>query len=97
LTGGRCNGSTPFKGGGNRATLCNVIEQPLRFPSDGGGLAAASAAAWNLIDSMLVKEPQKQITFTRGATSFFLFLKIDLLCRRVTADIINNSFFISLG
>jgi hypothetical protein len=29
LTGGRCNGSTPFKGDGNRAMLCNIIEQPL--------------------------------------------------------------------
>lgn len=26
------HGMTPFKGNGNRATLCNVVEQPLRFP-----------------------------------------------------------------
>jgi hypothetical protein len=52
LTGGHCNGSTPFKGGGNHATLYNVIEQPLRFPSDGGGLAAASAVARDLIDGL---------------------------------------------
>jgi hypothetical protein len=76
LTGGRCNGSTPFKGGGNRATLCNVIEQPLRFPSDGGGPTAASAAERDLIDGMLVKEPQKRIAFTRGDTSFFYFQKL---------------------
>jgi hypothetical protein len=46
-----------FKGGSNRATLCNVIEQPLRFPSDDGRPAAASAAARGLIDGLLVKEP----------------------------------------
>jgi hypothetical protein len=75
LTGGRCNRSTPFKGGrgGNHATLCNVIEQPLWFPSDGGGPMVASAAAQDLIHSLLVKEPQKRITFTRGATTFFYF------------------------
>ncbi|TVU16897.1 hypothetical protein EJB05_32900, partial [Eragrostis curvula] len=59
------HGSTPFKGAGNRATLCNVIEQPLRFPSDAGG---PSAAAKDLIRGLLVKEPQKRIAFTRGAT-----------------------------
>jgi hypothetical protein len=57
LTGGRCNKSTPFKGGGNRAALYNVIEQPLRFPSDGGMPAAANVVAWDLIDGMLVKKP----------------------------------------
>jgi serine/threonine protein kinase len=58
------HGATPFKGAGNRATLCNVIEQPLRFPSDGG----ASAVARDLIRGLLVKEPHKRIAFTRGAT-----------------------------
>lgn len=62
------HGCTPFKGSGNRATLCNVIEQPLRFPSDGGGPAQASNAARDLIRGLLVKEPQKRIAFTRGAT-----------------------------
>ncbi|KAL6619960.1 hypothetical protein ACP70R_035099 [Stipagrostis hirtigluma subsp. patula] len=65
------HGSTPFKGAGNRATLCNVIEQPLRFPSDGGGgpgAASASSVARDLIRGLLVKEPQKRIAFTRGAT-----------------------------
>jgi serine/threonine protein kinase len=62
------HGCTPFKGAGNRATLCNIIEQPLRFPSDGGGPAAASSAARDLIRGLLVKEPQKRIAFTRGAT-----------------------------
>ncbi|KAF0927256.1 hypothetical protein E2562_031187 [Oryza meyeriana var. granulata] len=60
------HGATPFKGAGNRATLCNVIEQPLRFPSDGG--ACASAVARDLIRGLLVKEPHKRIAFTRGAT-----------------------------
>ncbi|KAM3407955.1 hypothetical protein ACQJBY_001333 [Aegilops geniculata] len=63
------HGTTPFKGAGNRATLCNVIEQPLRFPSDFGGPAGgASAVARDLIRGLLVKEPQKRIAFTRGAT-----------------------------
>uniref|UniRef100_A0ACD5U614 Uncharacterized protein n=1 Tax=Avena sativa TaxID=4498 RepID=A0ACD5U614_AVESA len=64
------HGTTPFKGAGNRATLCNVIEQPLRFPSDFGGSAAggASVVARDLIRGLLVKEPQKRIAFTRGAT-----------------------------
>ncbi|KAL6865287.1 hypothetical protein ACP4OV_016438 [Aristida adscensionis] len=62
------HGCTPFKGAGNRATLCNVIEQPLRFPSDGGGPASASSNARDLIRGLLVKEPQKRIAFTRGAT-----------------------------
>ncbi|OEL26313.1 Serine/threonine-protein kinase AGC1-7 [Dichanthelium oligosanthes] len=63
------HGSTPFKGAGNRATLCNVIEQPLRFPSDAvGGGPATSSVAKDLIRGLLVKEPQKRIAFTRGAT-----------------------------
>jgi serine/threonine protein kinase len=64
------HGTTPFKGAGNRATLCNVIEQPLRFPSDFGGSVAggASSVARDLIRGLLVKEPQKRIAFTRGAT-----------------------------
>jgi hypothetical protein len=90
LTGGRCNGSMPFKGDGNRATLCNVIEQPLRFPSDDGGPPTASAAARDLIDGLLVKETQKRIafTFTRGAT---VFLKLAVVvgawrCQWLHAD-----------
>jgi serine/threonine protein kinase len=63
------HGCTPFKGAGNRATLCNVIEQPLRFPSDAvGGGPVASSVAKDLIRGLLVKEPQKRIAFTRGAT-----------------------------
>jgi hypothetical protein len=33
--------------------------------------------------------------FTSGATTFFLFLKIILWCRRVTADTTNDLFFTS--
>jgi len=63
------HGCTPFKGAGNRATLCNVIEQPLRFPSDAaGGGPPTSSVAKDLIRGLLVKEPQKRIAFTRGAT-----------------------------
>ncbi|KAG8044786.1 hypothetical protein GUJ93_ZPchr0149g29156 [Zizania palustris] len=61
------HGATPFKGAGNRATLCNVIEQPLRFPSEGGS-ASASSVARDLIRGLLVKDPHKRIAFTRGAT-----------------------------
>ncbi|KAL5203427.1 hypothetical protein ABZP36_014379 [Zizania latifolia] len=61
------HGATPFKGAGNRATLCNVIEQPLRFPSDGGS-ASSSAVARDPIRGLLVKDPHKRIAFTRGAT-----------------------------
>ncbi|RLM99434.1 protein kinase G11A-like [Panicum miliaceum] len=63
------HGCTPFKGAGNRATLCNVIEQPLRFPSDAAaGGPPTSSVAKDLIRGLLVKEPQKRIAFTRGAT-----------------------------
>jgi hypothetical protein len=53
--------------------LYNVIEQPLWFPSEGGGQAATSAAAQDLIHDLLVNEPQKRIAFTKGATTFFYF------------------------
>ncbi|KAG0450999.1 hypothetical protein HPP92_026470 [Vanilla planifolia] len=46
-------GKTPFKGSGNRATLFNVVGQPLRFPESPG---------------LLVKEPQHRLAYKRGAT-----------------------------
>ncbi|KAG7033561.1 Serine/threonine-protein kinase AGC1-7, partial [Cucurbita argyrosperma subsp. argyrosperma] len=58
------HGTTPFKGSGNRATLFNVVEQPLRFPE----APQASLAARDLIRGLLVKEPQKRIAYRRGAT-----------------------------
>ncbi|KAG8067568.1 hypothetical protein GUJ93_ZPchr0005g14241 [Zizania palustris] len=51
----------------NRPTLCDVIEQPLRFPSDGG-----STVARDPIRGLLVKDPHKRIAFTSGATEIKL-------------------------
>ncbi|KAF0917539.1 hypothetical protein E2562_020916 [Oryza meyeriana var. granulata] len=61
------HGMTPFKGSSNRATLCNVVEQPLRFP-DGGGFPAASGVARDLIRGLLLKDPGRRIASRRGAT-----------------------------
>ncbi|XAR58222.1 Non-specific serine/threonine protein kinase [Bertholletia excelsa] len=57
-------GRTPFKGSGNRATLLNVIGQPLRFPE----YPTVSFAARDLIRGLLVKEPQNRLAYRRGAT-----------------------------
>ncbi|XP_047331627.1 serine/threonine-protein kinase AGC1-7-like [Impatiens glandulifera] len=57
-------GTTPFKGAGNRATLVNVVGQPLKFPDS----PQVSANARDLIKGLLVKEPQKRIAYRRGAT-----------------------------
>ncbi|KAF7840495.1 serine/threonine-protein kinase D6PKL2 [Senna tora] len=57
-------GKTPFKGSGNRATLFNVVGQPLRFPE----AAIVSFAARDLIRGLLVKEPQHRLAYKRGAT-----------------------------
>ncbi|KAI4323311.1 hypothetical protein L6164_022926 [Bauhinia variegata] len=58
------HGTTPFKGAGNRATLFNVVGQPLRFPD----APHVSNASRDLIKGLLVKEPHKRIAYTRGAT-----------------------------
>ncbi|KAJ7949040.1 Protein kinase [Quillaja saponaria] len=58
------HGTTPFKGAGNRATLFNVVGQPLRFPET----AQVSGMARDLIRGLLVKEPHKRIAYKRGAT-----------------------------
>ncbi|CAG7869081.1 unnamed protein product [Brassica rapa] len=58
------HGATPFKGQGNKATLYNVIGQPLRFPEN----SQVSSTAKDLIKGLLVKEPQKRIAYKRGAT-----------------------------
>lgn len=58
------HGITPFKGNGNRATLFNVVGQPLKFPES----PQASATAKDLIKGLLVKEPHKRIAYKRGAT-----------------------------
>ncbi|KAL8505405.1 hypothetical protein ACS0TY_016590 [Phlomoides rotata] len=56
-------GKTPFKGSGNRATLFNVVGQPLRFPES----PVVSFAARDLIRGLLVKEPQNRLAQKRGA------------------------------
>ncbi|KAG5136783.1 hypothetical protein JHK82_021514 [Glycine max] len=58
------HGTTPFKGSGYKATLFNVVGQPLRFPET----PQVSAVARDLIRGLLVKEPQKRIAYKRGAT-----------------------------
>uniref|UniRef100_A0A803LZ55 non-specific serine/threonine protein kinase n=1 Tax=Chenopodium quinoa TaxID=63459 RepID=A0A803LZ55_CHEQI len=58
------HGTTPFKGQGNRATLFNVVGQPLRFPDNPN----VSNVARDLIRGLLVKEPHKRIAYKRGAT-----------------------------
>lgn len=57
-------GKTPFKGPGNRATLMNVVGQPLRFPES----PVVSFSARDLIRGLLVKEPQHRLAYKRGAT-----------------------------
>ena len=58
------HGRTPFKGGGNRETLFNVVGQSLKFPEGSN----TSFAAKDLIRGLLVKDPQKRLGFKRGAT-----------------------------
>ncbi|XP_060199448.1 serine/threonine-protein kinase D6PKL2-like [Lycium barbarum] len=57
-------GKTPFKGSGNRATILNVVNQPLRFPES----PVVSFSARDLIRGLLVKEPQNRLAYKRGAT-----------------------------
>lgn len=57
-------GKTPFKGSGNRATLFNVVGQPLRFPDS----PMVSSSARDLIRGLLVKDPQHRLAYKRGAT-----------------------------
>ncbi|CAM0951860.1 unnamed protein product [Alopecurus aequalis] len=57
-------GKTPFKGSGNRATLFNVVGQPLRFPES----PLVSFSARDMIRGLLVKDPQHRLGHKRGAT-----------------------------
>ncbi|KAK3123743.1 hypothetical protein QOZ80_8AG0635360 [Eleusine coracana subsp. coracana] len=57
-------GKTPFKGSGNRATLFNVVGQPLRFPES----PIVSFSARDLIRGLLVKDPQHRLGYKRGTT-----------------------------
>ena len=54
---------TPFKGTSNRATLFNVIGQPIRFPES----PVVSFAARDLIRGLVAKEPQHRLGFKKGA------------------------------
>jgi len=56
-------GKTPFKGSGNRATLLNVVWQPLKFPESATG--QVSFAARDLIRGLLVKEPLHPLSIKR--------------------------------
>jgi serine/threonine protein kinase len=56
-------GRTPFKGSSNRATLFNVIGQPLAFPDS----CTISSPARDLIERLLVKDPQQRLACRRGA------------------------------
>jgi serine/threonine protein kinase len=58
------HGKTPFKGAGNRATLFNVIGQPLKFPE----APVVSFEARDLIRGLLIKDPQHRLGYKRGAT-----------------------------
>ncbi|GAB4845911.1 Serine/threonine-protein kinase d6pkl2 [Ancistrocladus abbreviatus] len=57
-------GKTPFKGSGNRATLFNVVGQPLRFPE----APVISFQVRDLISGLVVKEPRHRLGYGRGAT-----------------------------
>ncbi|KAK1630146.1 hypothetical protein QYE76_004461 [Lolium multiflorum] len=57
-------GKTPFKGSDNRATLFNVVGQPLRFPES----PLVSFSARDMIRGLLVKDPQHRLGHKRGAT-----------------------------
>ncbi|THU58682.1 hypothetical protein C4D60_Mb03t16970 [Musa balbisiana] len=59
-------GTTPFKGSGNRATLFNIVGQPLMFPE--APAVSVSVSARDLIRGLLEKEPEKRIGYRRGAT-----------------------------
>ncbi|KAK4272114.1 hypothetical protein QN277_020710 [Acacia crassicarpa] len=56
-------GRTPFKGSATRATLLNVMSQPLSFPES----PSVSFAARDLIRGLLVKEPLHRLAYRRGA------------------------------
>ncbi|XP_055809217.1 serine/threonine-protein kinase D6PK-like [Solanum dulcamara] len=57
-------GKTPFKGSGNRATIFNVVGQQLKFPDS----PTTSSASRNLIQGLLIKEPQHRLGVKRGAS-----------------------------
>ncbi|CAL5422190.1 unnamed protein product [Camellia sinensis] len=56
-------GRTPFKGSGNEETLANVVLQTLMFPES----PLVSFQARDLIQGLLVKEPENRLGSERGA------------------------------
>ncbi|KAK9678118.1 hypothetical protein RND81_11G189000 [Saponaria officinalis] len=56
-------GSTPFKGSGNEETLANVVLQNLKFPDS----PLVSLQARELINALLVKDPENRLGTERGA------------------------------
>ncbi|KAL6998091.1 Serine/threonine-protein kinase kipk2, partial [Sarracenia purpurea var. burkii] len=56
-------GKTPFKGAGNEETLANVVLQSLEFPES----PLVSYQARDLIQGLLVKEPENRLGSERGA------------------------------
>ncbi|XP_047957589.1 serine/threonine-protein kinase WAG1-like [Salvia hispanica] len=64
-------GTTPFKGGSKESTLRKIADsEEVRFPAaeaaeeDGGGMAAAR----DLIEKLLVKDPARRLGCAKGAT-----------------------------
>ncbi|PKA62384.1 Protein kinase G11A [Apostasia shenzhenica] len=58
-------GSTPFRGADHELTLANIVARALEFPKEPG----VSAAARDLIASLLAKDPAKRLGSTVGATA----------------------------
>lgn len=59
-------GRTPFKGGSKKATLKNVLVKELKFPNKGANCAAA-AAAKDLINRLLERDPRRRLGSAKGA------------------------------
>lgn len=62
-------GRTPFKGPTKEATLKNILNKELRFPSLGGGLDENEemVKARDLISRLLERDPRRRLGATRGA------------------------------
>ncbi|KAJ3682651.1 hypothetical protein LUZ60_015224 [Juncus effusus] len=60
-------GRTPFKGATKEATLKNILNKELRFPSIGEGEDDNMAKARDLISRLLERDPRRRLGATRGA------------------------------
>eukprot|EP00252_Welwitschia_mirabilis_P023664 TRINITY_DN6751_c0_g1_i1.p1 TRINITY_DN6751_c0_g1~~TRINITY_DN6751_c0_g1_i1.p1 ORF type:complete len:174 (+),score=28.72 TRINITY_DN6751_c0_g1_i1:57-578(+) len=58
------HGKTPFKGENTHGTLLNVVGQSLKFPET----PAVSKDAKELIQGLLVKDPEQRLAHVKGAT-----------------------------